>query len=406
MIATIHISAPLSRILQGSIELPTSKSLCNRALILAAAEPRLSISGISDAADSQALLAALSCQDGVIDVGHGGTTLRFALAHFATQDGTQILTGTKRLMARPVSILVDALNNLGADILHLGDRIQIDPPKRELGGSIQMAADVSSQFVTALLLIGWRLPLGLEIEFLTKVTSRPYIDMTIGLMKQVGLDVIETDNGLQVDHQTITQFEYTVEPDWSAASYIMSLAALSKKAEIQIKHLRAASLQGDSQQLMWFESLGLEAVESGAGLTIRKIGNSASRLDLDLEGQPDLAQTLAVICAGLNMPCMLTGLHTLPIKETDRLVALHNELATCGVKTRITDASFELIDAAQLQQPSSITTYQDHRMAMAFAPLALRLGEIIIDDPSVVDKSFPSYWNMLEQLGFRCTKID
>lgn len=395
------------KVLNKHIAITGSKSETNRLLLLNALYPGISISNISESDDSAVMQQALQQGNGLIDVHHAGTAMRFLTAYFAIQPGSEvIITGSQRMRERPIGILVDALIAIGADIEYT-DNAGYPPLKikgKELsGGSVTINANVSSQYITALLLIGSKLHNGLKLYLQGEITSLPYILMTLGLLQEIGIDVIFRDNCITVAPQAEIldlKSEIFVESDWSSASYFYSIIALSQPGtQITLSSYRQNSLQGDSALAEIYRQLGVETEFTGSTITLTKRDCQPLTVNLQLNNTPDIAQTIAVTCFGLGIGCKLTGLHTLKIKETDRLEALQNEMQKLGAEINITNDSLDLQPARGINPDVAIETYNDHRMAMAFAPLALKVP-IVIKDAGVVSKSYPSYWNDLKQLGF------
>ena len=394
-----------SQALKGNCQITGSKSESNRLLILQALFPTLVLDNLSNSDDTQAMQSGLSSKDQRIDIGHAGTTMRFLTSYFATTPGVEkVLTGSKRMQERPIKLLVDALRSIGADVDYVKNEGY--PPLRISGKSISttrvsLAAHVSSQYITSLMLVAPKLPNGLEIVLEGEITSVPYIKMTCALLQRVGIDVTFSGQSIRVlPQQHIDTKTLTVESDWSSASYHFSMVALAQSAYVSINSYVPNSLQGDSVLVDIYAQLGVTATFDGHKLQLTKSDKVQSHIALDLIKAPDIAQTIAVTCYGLGVSCDLTGLHTLKIKETDRLVALQNELTKLGANIRITEDSLHL-DARKgdIVADVAIDTYHDHRMAMAFAPLGLSVP-IVINDADVVTKSYPSFWDDLISLGF------
>lgn len=392
---------------QADIEVTGSKSESNRLLVLQALFPHIEIANLSNSDDTVLLQRALKAQDThTIDIHHAGTAMRFLTAYFAAQAGREVvLTGSDRMKQRPVSLLVDALRKLGAEIEY--EEEEGYPPLKILGtklqsGEIEIAAGTSSQYISALLLIAPSLPEGLTIRMQGMVTSRPYIDMTCNLLKQLGCTVISSENYISVEHLDKSSAKhFTVESDWSSASYFYSLVALSEDLSVTLKNYKKDSLQGDSELASIYAQLGVNTnfiPSEGSILITRTNVSLPGQLELDLTKTPDIAQTIAVSCFGLGIGCKLHGLHTLKIKETDRLEALQAELTNLGAQVEVTDNMLQLSASEAINSGISIKTYNDHRMAMAFAPLALK-QTILIEDPKVVSKSFPSFWETIAATG-------
>lgn len=389
--------------LYGTIKITGSKSESNRLLILQQFYQNLQIKNLGNSDDAQLMQQALSSSEKTIDIHHAGTAMRFLTAYFSLKQGREtILTGSKRMKERPIKILVEALKTLGADIEYLEN--EGFPPIKIIGkklskSSVVINGNVSSQYISALLLIASSLENGLQIVFEGKVTSIPYIKMTLGLLTQLGIENGWNENTITVKPiKTIKDTVVTVESDWSSASYYYSLVALSTDAAITLKSYKKNSLQGDAVLAKIYQKLGVETIFSTNTITLKKNGKSIPKhITLDLKNAPDIAQTIAVTCLGLNISCGLTGLHTLKIKETDRLVALKTELEKLGAKVRITENSLHLKPIAVIKKEVLINTYNDHRMAMAFAPLRLKTT-LTIKNADVVSKSYPDFWTDLHKL--------
>ncbi len=395
---------------KAAVQITGSKSETNRLLILQALYPSLTIKNSSESDDSVVLSKSLATTKGTIDVHHAGTAMRFLTAYFAANDGAEIvLTGSERMQQRPIGILVDALKMLGADISYVKN--EGFPPLRIVGrnltkNKVTLQANVSSQFVSALLLIAPSLPNGLELTLQGTVTSRPYIEMTMGLLDQVGVRYHILANSIKIDPcKEIESYSIPVESDWSSASYFYSFVALSEDFEITLESFKSESLQGDSALVSLYKQLGVTTVfsEKGDKITLSKASVTLPEMyTADLSDTPDIAQTIAVTCFGLGIGCKLIGLHTLKIKETDRLTALKTELQKLGATVQITEATLEVSPSDAIVENVAINTYNDHRMAMAFAPLALKCP-ILINDAEVVSKSFPTFWDDVKAIGLEVT---
>ena len=391
--------------LGGNCQITGSKSESNRLLILQALFPNLALENLSNSDDTQAMQLGLSSKEHKIDIGHAGTTMRFLTSYFASTPGSdKLLTGSHRMQERPIKLLVDALNSIGADINYVKNEGY--PPLHISGKSIDisnvsLAANVSSQYITSLMLVAPKLPNGLEIVLEGEITSVPYINMTCALLKRVGIDAKFSGQTIRVlPKESIDPKKLTVESDWSSASYHFSMVALSQSADISINSYEENSLQGDSVLVDIYAQLGVTTSFNGQRLKLTKSNEVESHISLDLIKTPDIAQTIAVTCYGLGVSCDLTGLHTLKIKETDRLVALQNELSKLGASIRITEGSIHLDARKTAIVPDVvIDTYHDHRMAMAFAPLGICIP-IVINDAAVVSKSYPNFWDDIRSLGF------
>ncbi|WP_417350691.1 3-phosphoshikimate 1-carboxyvinyltransferase [Flavobacterium alkalisoli] len=394
-----------SRMLSSSIQITGSKSETNRLLLLQALYPLIEVENISESDDADAMIKALNSTESVIDVHHAGTAMRFLTAFFAVHGNREILlTGSSRMKERPIGILVDALRELGAKIEYAEKEGY--PPLRigkfEItNNKISLKADVSSQYITALLLVAPKLKNGIEITLQDKITSLPYINMTLGLLAEVGIDAQMTGNVIKVSPLgEMNPVKVVVESDWSSASYFYSLIALAEEgSQIELSSYRQGSLQGDSALVDIYKFLGVETTFSNDSIVLRKTSLRPKVVNLDLNNTPDIAQTIAVTCLGLGIGCKLTGLHTLKIKETDRLEALRVELTKLGAGVIITEDSLELQPVLQINHNIEIDTYNDHRMAMAFAPLAIKVP-IVINDAQVVSKSYPAFWDDFKKTGF------
>ncbi len=404
----IQITHHSSKI-QGEITLPGSKSIANRSLIIRSlCEENFEIENLSSAKDTQTLIELLASKEETLDAGPAGTTFRFMTAYLSLQEGTRVLTGSERMKQRPIGVLVDALRELGADIEYMENEgfppLKIHSPK-SLGqvSEISMAADISSQYISALLMIAPTLPKGLHINFQGEPVSLPYIRMTLRMMEYFGIQYQEQENSIQIFPGKYKARSFKVEADWSAASYYFSLAALADEADIQVNGLFEESHQGDSVITEIGKHFGLHTSFNEKGILITKQKTELhSHFTWDFTECPDIAQTVAVMCAGLGISGEFSGLKTLRIKETDRISALRIELAKINVEViELGNEGMKIQGEAKVDAPC-FSTYEDHRMAMAFAPLAL-MGQIEIEEPGVVVKSYPEYWEDLERLGFIVT---
>ena len=407
------LSAPAT--LHTTVQLPASKSISNRALILhALAQGHIALSNLSDCDDTRVMIKALDGNPGHIDILAAGTAMRFLTAYLSVAPGTRIITGTERMQQRPIRILVDALRELGAQIEYAGK--EGFPPLRitgtELTGEeISLAGNVSSQYISALLMIGPILKNGLRLNLTGEIISRPYINLTLQLMKEFGADAAwSSESSITVRPGKYRDIPFTVESDWSGASYWYQMVALiqdnekkeSTKTEIKLPGLLPRSYQGDSRGAEIFAKLGVHTTYTDQGVILTKMGTPVTCLKEDLVDIPDLAQTFVVTCCLMNIPFRFTGLQSLKIKETDRIQALITELNKLGYVVKSEQDSI-LIWNGERCEPAShpvIATYEDHRMAMAFAPAILRTPSIRIADPQVVSKSYPGYWEDLKQVGF------
>ncbi len=408
------------KIQNATIAITGSKSETNRLLLLQALYPNISIENASNSDDSEVMVDALqkskikNQKSLIIDVHHAGTAMRFLTAFFAIQEGAEvILTGSSRMQERPIQILVDALNQLGAEITYIEK--EGFPPikivgKKLIQSKVSLPANVSSQFVSALLLIAPKLENGLELTLEGAITSRPYIQMTLDLLSEIGVETSFVNNSIKIHPKPFIESSKSihVESDWSSSSYIYSIVALSEiGAEITLSNFKKNSLQGDSVLVEIYKNFGVETVfNSDNSITISKTVNyKPDTFNFHLISSPDIAQTIAVTCFGLGLECKITGLHTLKIKETDRLEALKNELTPLGASVQITEDSISIQGFPNIElHDTNIKTYQDHRMAMAFAPLAVKMP-LTIANAEVVSKSYPAFWSDLKSLGFQVAEI-
>ena len=390
---------------EGSLRISGSKSETNRLLLLQALFKGFQLENISNSDDSKVMQEALESTSEVVDVHHAGTAMRFLTAYFSHLEGHEVvLTGSTRMQERPIKILVDALRSIGAYIVY--EKVEGFPPirikgKKLLGGTISFASDISSQYISALLLLGPVLEKGLKLNLVGKITSIPYIKMTLALLNNIGITTSFKDQLIWVGSaKKIKRINQVVESDWSSASYFFSIVALAKKAKISLTSFKKSSLQGDVILLEIYEQLGVSSRFEEDTLYLKKENKPLpNSIQLDLTKTPDIAQTIAVSCYGLGVGCDLVGLHTLKIKETDRLEALQVELTKLGATIKVTNESLHLSPDTNFIENCSISTYNDHRMAMAFAPLALKIP-LKIEDSSVVSKSYPDFWNDLRKLNF------
>ena len=390
-----------------SVQLPASKSICNRALILnALSYSPYEIQNLSDCDDTDVMVKALNSNDSHFDVKAAGTAMRFLTAFLSKVVGEWTITGTERMKNRPIRILVDALNAVGAKIEYLEK--EGFPPLRIMGsalqgGEISLDGGVSSQYISALLMIAPLMEKGLTLHLQGKVISKPYIHLTLQLMKQYGVESEWVGSTIKVAPQSYRPLPYTVESDWSAASYWYEMMALSQQAEIELKGLFKESLQGDAAGAKLFAQLGVATDYKAGGVVLRKNGNVCQKLIYDFVNEPDLAQTFVTTCAFMNIPFRFTGLQSLKIKETDRIEALKCELRKLGYVLTDTNGSILEWNGERCEPEAHpvITTYEDHRMAMAFATASLvRKEGIEIAHPEVVSKSYPHFWENLESAGF------
>lgn len=383
------------------IQITGSKSISNRLLILSKLFGNIDILNLSNSQDTTLLKKALESDSEIIDIHHAGTAMRFLTSYYSIFEGRKtILTGSDRMKNRPIKPLVDALRSLGADITYLEKEgfppLQIIGKKLEKN-NVKISADVSSQFLTSLILIGGKLENGLTLELEGEITSQPYLEMTLKILNEIGIKSHFTENKIEIlPHSDNFRIEhYEVESDWSSASYFYSLAAIGRKS-ITLKSYHTLSLQGDSviKELYW-KYFGINTVSDYAENSISLLPEPAFEfpefITVNMNDCPDIAQTLCVTATALKIPFEITGLHTLKVKETDRLVALQNELVKIGAKTNITGDKIESSEFVEPEENISIATYNDHRMAMAFAPFAL-IKELNIENEDVVEKSYPEFW--------------
>lgn len=403
-----RITAPA--LLKASVKLPASKSICNRALILnALSYSPYDIQNLSDCDDTEVMVKALNSNERDFDIKAAGTAMRFLTAFLSKVVGEWTITGTERMKNRPIKILVDALNALGAKVEYMEKEGY--PPLRIFGsalqgGEISLAGGVSSQYISALLMIAPLMENGLTLHLEGNIISKPYINLTLQLMAQYGVKAEWNGSTIKVRPQEYNPIPFTVESDWSAASYWYAMMALSRNAEIELLGLFKNSLQGDSTGAKLFAQLGVGTTFTERGVLLRRNGNSVKKLNYNFVNEPDLAQTFVVACVLMNTPFRFTGLQSLKIKETDRIEALKTELRKLGYL--LTDSNDSILEwngeRCEPEEHPVIATYEDHRMAMAFAPAALVRPEgIEIADPEVVSKSYPHFWEDLKAAGYSIT---
>lgn len=401
--------------------LPASKSISNRALIIQAlTKGGMMPENLSDCDDTEVIIRGLGKQSEIIDIKAAGTAMRFMTAYLSATEGEHTITGTERMKHRPIGILVDALRYLGAEIEYVGEEGY--PPLRIRGrqlegGTLLIAGDVSSQYISALLMIAPILTKGLELKLTGNIISRPYIDLTLHLMHEFGVAAEWSDfDTIRVKPQPYQQRAYTIESDWSAASYWYEILALTDDtlSKVALQGLKDGSRQGDSTVRYIFSLLGIKTsfkekdVNGMPEALLTRHSRMLNRMDYDFTNQPDLAQTLIAVCPVLGIPFHFTGLGTLKIKETDRIEAMKREMEKLGYilhEEEGTALSWTGERCEPMTQPT-IDTYEDHRMAMSFAPLAIKLGEIRINNPEVVSKSYPHYWADLRKAGFKIQQVD
>ena len=391
-------------VLPNEIQITGSKSESNRLLILQKLFGNIEIKNMSNSQDTKLLQKALNSDEKIIDIQHAGTAMRFLTSFFAVQEGVEkILTGSERMKQRPIKPLVEALRELGADIEYL-EKEEFPPLKikgKKLEKNfVEIPADISSQFITSLILVGGKLENGLTIKLLGEITSRPYIEMTLKLLSEIsGKSIILKDKTIQIPNIKTQKTAITVESDWSSASYFYSFSALDRQ-KITLKNFNKNSLQGDSRiTKIYSQFFGIDTIfnENQQEITLIPKSNFSlpQFIQLNMNDCPDIAQTVCVTAAALKIPFEISGLATLKIKETDRLSALQNELKKIGCETEITDNSIKSVLYTKPEKNISIATYSDHRMAMAFAPYLL-IQEIEIQNPEVVEKSFPDFWEFVK----------
>ena len=396
--------------IKTSLNISGSKSESNRLLILKHLFKNIEIENLSDSDDTNILKNILIDQPEKIDVHHAGTAMRFLTAFFSTQKNKyHEISGSERMHNRPIKILVDALNYIGADITYINKTGF--PPIKIIGKKINkfrvsLDSNISSQYISALLLIAPSLKKGLEVYLKGKTTSKPYLKMTLALLEKIGIQTSFINNKITVNPiQSLKPIVYKIESDWSSLSYFYSIIALSTSSTLRIGNYYSNSIQGDIKLIEIYKNLGVISSFEKNTLCLKKDKNHKlpKKITLDLKDTPDLAQTIAVSCFGLGLQCDLYGLQTLKIKETDRLLALEKELVKLGGNILITNDSLHLKKSKEFNINICVDTYEDHRMAMAFAPLGI-IKPIIINDPMVVSKSFPTYWKTLKKLNFKISE--
>ena len=407
----LHLSGPSHNLLKSHIQITGSKSESNRSLLLQALYPNISIGNISNSDDAEVMQKGLAISSGEVDIHHAGTAMRFLTGYFASQAGKNVvLTGSKRMTERPIKVLVEALRNLGADIEYLNSEGY--PPilikgKKLQKNKVSLPADISSQYISSLLLISPSLENGLELHLEGQITSVPYIKMTLGLLNQIGIETSFEGNSIKVSpKENVGAKELVVESDWSSASYFYSIVALSEVgSEIKLSAYKKNSLQGDSILAGIYKDFGVETTFLKNEIVLHKVRQcQTTSIECDLANAPDIAQTIVVTCLGLGLGCKLTGLHTLKIKETDRLEAMYAELSKFGAEVAITYNTLSMEPISHFKTEVTVDTYNDHRMAMAFGPLALKTS-FAINDAEVVAKSYPDFWRDLNALGFHLQEL-
>lgn len=412
----------------AEIFLTGSKSESNRALIISALSGNhVQVSNLSDAADTVVLANVLKSIEGEalsndvlsINIGHAGTAMRFLTAYLSTLSGSFYLTGSERMKERPIKLLVDSLRSIGANIEYADNDgfppLRIQGPLKQVARKVKIRGDVSSQYLSGLLIIAPSLPMGLSLEIEGDLTSRPYVEMTLAMLAEAGISYCWEKNLIEISNQTFSKANLIIEPDWSAASYWYSIAALSGNSSISLPNLKQKSLQGDSHVSTVMEMFGVYTDWRSTGISLsHSVGESMeddketpSSIPLNLKNCPDLAQTIIVCAAAKGIEMSFTGLETLKIKETNRVLALQNELSKFGVLLHEENEVYTL-DCKNLNFPEHvfIKTYDDHRMAMAFAPLAFYVDRLEIEDYNVVEKSYPDYWLDLQKAGFNIKELN
>jgi 3-phosphoshikimate 1-carboxyvinyltransferase len=405
--------------INAEITLTGSKSESNRALIISALSDGLvKVNNLSDAVDTVTLnhiLSSVIKEDksgaGItVDVGHAGTAMRFLTAYLSIAKGVFLLTGSGRMKERPIKLLVEALRNLGAGITYAGQEgyppLYINENFRQTSRTVRIQGNISSQYLSALLMIGPVLPLGLSLEIEGELTSRPYLEMTLSMLEEAGINHRWDSQTIHIDQQNFKAVDLTVEPDWSASSYWYSIASLADTASIMLPHLKQKSLQGDSRIKEIMIPFGVRTSLTTNGIALKTGTSTTIKEVLDLKDCPDLAQTIIVCAAAKGLNLSFTGLETLKIKETNRVLALQQELAKIGVLL-IENNEIYTLNCDQLSFPEKVTfaTYDDHRMAMAFAPLSMLIKDVEVEDYQVVEKSYPDFWKDLEKAGFTVKEV-
>ena len=405
--------ARLNSDISGDIELPASKSISNRLLILdSLASGKGELKNLSDSDDTRILLDALESDDPEVNVGHAGTAMRFLTAYFSIGNRERILSGSARMQNRPIGRLVDALKSMGAQISYTGKEGY--PPLRIRGeklsgGRINIDSSISSQFISALMMVGPSLERGLVIRLENEVVSSSYISLTANLMNEYGIGVHFSGNTIRIPHAEYPAISHTVEADWSAASYWYAMVAMSPGADLKLSGLKQGSYQGDSVLPGMFLQFGVETKFSAEGIRLKRVVSPDTAFEFDFRDNPDLAQTMVVLCTMTGRPFHFSGTQTLQIKETDRIAALGNELRKLGIQISFDPGGKWISWDGCREEPDSprvtVKTYQDHRMAMAFAPAAIRFPGLVIEDAEVVSKSYPGFWSDLARVGFEISEI-
>jgi len=391
-------------IFQKKITISGSKSISNRLLVLQSIFPNITIKNQSTSDDTKYLSDALKSSSNKVNIGHAGTAMRFLTSYFSVKKNSIVeIYGSKRMHKRPISILVESLRQIGAEIEYL-DNIGF-PPLRITGQKLKskklkIDSSISSQFISSLILISPMIEGGLVIEMTGKDTSLPYIEMTIDLLKKIGVSVTYQKKMITIDQkERINVIDITVEPDWSSASYFYSIVSLAERGySLELTNFNSFSIQGDKRVSKIFELFGVKTTFMDESIRLEKISEASQTINLNLSANPDLAQTIAVTCLALKISCKLAGLHTLKIKETDRIAALENEIKKFNVFPMVTNDSIEFNASNAIFKATKILTYEDHRMAMAFACLAVKT-DLEIENSGVVSKSYPEFWDHLASIG-------
>jgi len=409
-----YIISKQNKKIKGEIVLPSSKSISNRLLLIRAlAKKSFEIFNLSYSNDTKDLVKILKSESNVFDVGNAGTTMRFLTSYLANKPGDWILTGSERMKHRPIGILVNALNELGVKIEYL-EKEGFPPIKiygtNLKGGNIEISGSISSQFISSLLLIAPTLPNGLNIKLKSKIVSKPYIDMTLNLMRNFGIKSKWEDDHIIIRKQNYRAKDFIVEADWSSASYWYEMAAIADIADIKLYGLKKNSIQGDSIITELFEKIGIKTSFISGGVHLIKVPTPLiKQFEYDFSNNPDITQTMAVTLSALNIPFSLLGLESLIIKETNRIQALKNELLKTGCNLLVTNDSISKFKNNNIDTNCTITwnfnTCGDHRMALSFTPLAM-LNKIIVDDVNVVKKSYPGFWEDIQKIGFDIQEIE
>lgn len=406
-----------NKLINTEVTLTGSKSECNRALIISSLSKGLvKVDNMSNAADTVTLNGILNniSQENphqqTVDVGPAGTAMRFLTAYLSTLPGDFLLTGTERMKQRPIGILSEALKAIGASIAYVEKDgfppLHISGPLKQTTNTVKIKGDISSQYISALLMIAPTLEQGLSLQIEGELTSLPYVKMTLDMLEEVGIAHSWSGNDISIKPQAFKSATLAVEPDWSAASYWYSIACLADEAKLSLPYLKDKSLQGDSRIREIMIAFGVKTTKSEIGILLESSEKSFTDEVLDLKDCPDLAQTIVVCAAALGKNLTFTGLETLKIKETDRVLALQNELAKIGVTLREDNLFYTLnCDGLHFPKQVSFATYEDHRMAMAFAPLALMIDEVVLEEMNVVEKSYPDFWKDLEKAGFTVKEV-